>query len=329
MLVGRSGTGKTNFLDAIRFFRDYLKAPSDQATLSQGGWSRLICATAPAPTHNAPLEISFAVTFEIPGVDGSFEYNLAFAVQSIQQVRLVSESLLRDGSPLFSQECGKLEGRTKSDAASGAGCSGHWKDQWHPRDQPFLPVPDGGHWLLRLSFGRAEEPEWSDACAAGVCCATNSRFRGAERSRENFLQAFAVISDNLQNLVARSEIIAALRVLNPSVAILELEVPGIKSIVVGQIVADRILTLDLGQQSEGLRRFLAHLIALYQSPPKQLLAFEEPEKGIFPGSRCSLGRRVQGVRKRWSRPGCYHHAQSSVARSFRAGTNSSRRTRSV
>ncbi|HVC92119.1 MAG TPA: AAA family ATPase, partial [Pirellulales bacterium] len=42
--------------------------------------------------------------------------------------------------------------------------------------------------------------------------------------------------------------------------------------------------LDIAQQSEGFRRFLAHLIALYQSPPKLVMAFEEPEKGIFPGA---------------------------------------------
>jgi predicted ATPase len=33
---------------------------------------------------------------------------------------------------------------------------------------------------------------------------------------------------------------------------------------------------------------LAHLLALYQNPPRQLLLFDEPEQGIYPGALESL-----------------------------------------
>ena len=33
-----------------------------------------------------------------------------------------------------------------------------------------------------------------------------------------------------------------------------------------------------------MRRFYAHLLALYQTPAKLLLVFEEPENAIFPGA---------------------------------------------
>lgn len=42
--------------------------------------------------------------------------------------------------------------------------------------------------------------------------------------------------------------------------------------------------MELSQESDGFRRFYAHLLALYQLPPKQTLVFEEPENGIYPGA---------------------------------------------
>src|SRR5438128_1622553 len=47
---------------------------------------------------------------------------------------------------------------------------------------------------------------------------------------------------------------------------------------------DRVFALSLEQESDGLRRFYAHLLALYQTPSKLTLLFEEPENAIFPGA---------------------------------------------
>jgi predicted ATPase len=77
--------------------------------------------------------------------------------------------------------------------------------------------------------------------------------------------------------------------LNPAVKnvdLIALQKPA--KIMVSQQVKDKVLVLELAQQSEGLRRFLAYFIALYQSPPKQTLIFEEPEKGIHPGALAVL-----------------------------------------
>jgi predicted ATP-dependent endonuclease of OLD family len=78
--------------------------------------------------------------------------------------------------------------------------------------------------------------------------------------------------------------IAALRRLNGSITSLDLQMPSRDSIAVGHKVGDKVLSLDLAQESEGFRRVLAYLVALYQSPAKQVLIFEEPEKGIHPGA---------------------------------------------
>jgi hypothetical protein len=104
----------------------------------------------------------------------------------------------------------------------------------------------------------------------------------------NFLQAFAGIMSNLRAWAQQREMVEALRRLNPSVAGLAIRVPNQDVIEVAHDIQGIFLPLELGQESEGLRRFLAFLIALYQYPPKETLIFEEPEKGIHPGALAVL-----------------------------------------
>ena len=53
---------------------------------------------------------------------------------------------------------------------------------------------------------------------------------------------------------------------------------------VGYAVGDKTHMVDVAQESEGFRRYLAHLLALYQTPRKQTLIFEHPESGIHPAA---------------------------------------------
>jgi len=57
-----------------------------------------------------------------------------------------------------------------------------------------------------------------------------------------------------------------------------------KKVIVGHRLGEKILSLELAQESDGFRRFFAHLLALYQRPAKELLVFEEPENGIYPAA---------------------------------------------
>jgi len=82
--------------------------------------------------------------------------------------------------------------------------------------------------------------------------------------------------------------VASLRSLNRSVQGVDIRLPDKNAVTVSHAVGNQALVLDLAQESEGFRRFLAHLLALYQSPPKQTLIFEEPEKGIHPGALTAL-----------------------------------------
>ena len=53
VLIGRSGTGKTNFVEALRFLRDALLDRNIVATQQRyGGWEKLYCATGSKPAFS-------------------------------------------------------------------------------------------------------------------------------------------------------------------------------------------------------------------------------------------------------------------------------------
>jgi len=72
---------------------------------------------------------------------------------------------------------------------------------------------------------------------------------------------------------------------NPSVQSVELDsLTSPQRAIVSHKAGDRVFALSLEQESDGFRRFYAHLLALYQRPSKLTLVFEEPENAIYPGA---------------------------------------------
>jgi len=74
VLIGRSGTGKTTFVEALRFVRDYVALHGENALQLYGGSAVLMSATP-----KTPLTVSFRITFTVPGVQEDYEYTLQFA----------------------------------------------------------------------------------------------------------------------------------------------------------------------------------------------------------------------------------------------------------
>jgi hypothetical protein len=108
---------------------------------------------------------------------------------------------------------------------------------------------------------------------------------GFDDTGTNFLSVLREIVSNLQDFKVRKSIVGALQRVNPSVSAVELDnIQQPQHVVVGHKFDGKTLSLDLSQESDGFRRFYAHLLALYQRPPKQTLMFEHPEDGIHPGA---------------------------------------------
>ena len=115
---------------------------------------------------------------------------------------------------------------------------------------------------------------------------------------ENFLQMLAAMEANPQVWDHQQEMVAALKQLDPSIKSVELRMPNRDMIIVSHDAGGLLLPLELSYESEGFRRLLAHLIAIYQTPPKQTLFFEEPERASILGPSKYSPRNLKPVQSR-------------------------------
>ena len=289
ILIGRIGTGKSNFVQALRFLRDYLTARGDNALQSYGGWQRALPANKPPP-----VALSFDLTFNAPGVSEDFRYLLIFQPHPRQNP---------NAAPALWEELLSLGKRVLFHQVQDRSQPGQF--QWV---QPPLMVapPAPGNLMLGGLTGIPEVTVAHLVVTNGIGCYTfpdsvllpgNGPARQVDPSQqegglwdtgENYLRAFNAITNNLRAWGDRAELLAAMKRISPSLRSIELQMPARNQIVVSHDVGGRVLVLDVSQESEGFRRLLACLIALYQTPSKQTLIFEEPEKGIHPGALAVL-----------------------------------------
>lgn len=289
VLIGRGGTGKSNFVNAIAFLRDCLQM-KDAAVQQWGGGRKLICALAtPRDARNGP-ELQFEVRFEVPGQDGDFIYHLGLDTftGNPDHIAIGKESLEHLRRPVFARE------------------NNHWVTQ-----PAMSPVPNPSPITLELASGIPEVGLSYVILTAGIGCydfsgdvlqsqskrqknrQPNQLDAGLADDAGNFLECFEAINRNLQNVSAQQEIIAALRKLKPTLRGVRIAVPERNHVIVSLGFEKRDFVFDLSQESEGFRRFLAHLIALYQVPAKSLVIFEEPEKGMYPGALSALADQIK------------------------------------
>jgi predicted ATPase len=271
VLVGRSGTGKTNFVTALRFLRNYLFFEPTILLQQFGDWQHLI----PATRQKSPMV--FEVVFDVKGIDALFEYRMILNEQGPHSP--VSHESLRLGEEcLFRQDDKK----------------------WRHEPQ-LVPVPQPGPPALGRIPAISEVVIAYTALTSGIGYhyfpatvltakqSTTGAITGLQDDAGNYLQTLKELVSYLQDLNVRKSIIAALQRLNPSISAVELNsIQNPTGVVVGHKVDQKTLSLSLAQESDGFRRFYAYLLALYQLPPKQTLVFEEPENGIYPGALALL-----------------------------------------
>jgi predicted ATPase len=277
VLVGRSGTGKSNFVESIRMLRDILSSSPQQLQQLHQKWKQL----RPATAHDAKTR--FEVVFSISGITERFHYELAIGTQGPKQKP--EEEILRLGDEvLFHQE------------------NGHWSTE--PK---LLEIPQPGPPALGRIPSISEVVVAFTALTSGIGCYVfpdkvltggrqNEPSSGLDDQASNYLESLKEIVSNLQDLHVRKSIVAALQRVNPSVSSVELnDIQQPSHAVVGHKFNGKTLALQLAQESDGFRRFYAHLLALYQRPPKQTLMFERPEDGIHPGALSLLAEEFKAA----------------------------------
>ena len=281
VLIGRSGTGKSNFVDALAFFRDCLVSGETIAN-RWGSAQRFFCATAPRENAKLP-RIIFTVRFDAPGHDSEFRYMLQLVVNG-DRVFVFSEDLWYGGVEVFARS----------------------ENKW-VKEPAVIPLPAPNQLALQTANGIPEVSTAYFVLTEGLGCYgfqgtvlqpaphnnRNQGNSGLADDASNYLQVFLDISRNLQDVESLKQIFAAMRQLSPALKTIQVVMPQRDKVTVSMSAGDKILTLELSQQSEGFRRYLAHLIAIYQFPPKQLLIFDEPEKGLYPGALSALAEQFR------------------------------------
>lgn len=281
VLIGRSGVGKSNFLRAIRFLRNFLL--SDGAVADEGGWPRIF-------PFGRRAEPSLRIQFKIPGYDKAFGYELAWRAhpQRGGGVFLAGERLRLGDDVIFARSDKNWEvwpdARPKPPAET----------KTYLGSFPTVSEAVLAFTFLTNGIGWHDFP--ADVFRAGTVNHGGTEGNGLSDSAENYLRILRDLTKNLQSQHARRQILARVRQINPSVSSLELDsILNPQKVVVSHKVADQLIPLDLSQESDGFRRYYAHLLALYQTPPKQVLMFEEPENGIYPGALRNLAEEFRSA----------------------------------
>jgi len=268
VLIGRSGSGKTNFLEATRYLRNLLRAGLG---IIRGNWGPIARANA-----SKSEVVRFEVDFDFPALGGSISYQLSIPVENPSQV---AEERLAVGPRVLFHQRGR-----------------NWV---RPPEVPN--GPGTGPILLPVISGIQEIAVACEVLSNGIGCydfpgnvlhahqdAPGSPLAPLADQAENFLAVLSAIQNDIRHPDHWKQVIAALQRLDPSIVTLGLARPSPSKVDVVHRVGRSSLSLDLSQESEGLRRFLAHLIALYQPVPRTLMAFDEPEKGIYAGALAVL-----------------------------------------
>lgn len=284
VLVGNSGTGKSNFVQAIRFLRDLLTTRNLSELVPE--WME--CRPAVPRGKVTQYEIEFS----IQGVEDRFRYELSLKTEAADFSPLV-ERLFFGEQCLFHQESKAEQNRSP-------------QPMWIVEPELRQP-PNPGSIIIGKIPAIHEVVIAYTALTSGMGCYffSDQVLRNGEHKQAtdglndtatNYLQSLKKIVLDLQDLKVRKNMIRLLQRVNPSVSSVELDDIGQpKTVVVGHRLDGGILTLPLSQESAGFRRFYAHLLALYQRPPKQTLLFEHPEDGIHPGALSLLAEEFKAA----------------------------------
>jgi len=270
VFIGKSGTGKTNFASAIKFLRDCLALGRQQAANLYPN-----CGCMTNPSHASAFEIVFGV----PEFAEHFTYTLRLSEQHVAHPPR-EESLAYGSRMVFKQ-------------VSQPNMSAQWEVK-----PGLASVPQPGELVLGRLPGLEEAVIAHTALtdAVGIYSfpydvpASNvpgqGRAAGLADHGENYLEVLVALARDLHKGIAvRKAIVATLQRINETIASVELDSPrNPQKAIVAHRLHETRLQLELGQESDGFRRFYAHLLALYQIPPKQTMVFEEPENGIYPGA---------------------------------------------
>lgn len=270
VLVGPNASGKSNFIDALRFVRDSLRRGLDNAITERGGLSAI--------RRWSPYRPYKTVEFRIEGREKqkAWQYQLVIGSDTPDSYQIVRE---------FCEVQGRKDRKDGFDVQNGV-----WK--WSSQDTRFPLGPET--LALRLLSGwPAFSQVYSSLVRAGYYVIFPNILREPQKPGTTY-----PLDEHGANLasVLRSMIKKKNKFLPDLQSTLSRVVPGISDVRVRAVGGYLVVELRhesygekehffaAGQESDGTLRILGLLVALFQTPTLSLLGVEEPELTIHPGA---------------------------------------------
>ncbi|MCP4199622.1 MAG: AAA family ATPase [Proteobacteria bacterium] len=279
LLVGPNGAGKSNIIDAFRFIRDAVTRGLENAIIERHGMSALRRWSA----KGRPYDVHLEVHLDLPQGQAMYAFTLG------------------------SERRGEY--RVKWERCEVAGQDG--VAEYEIKDGKWIKPINGWQGEIMQAAGELSTPQLN----LFLPSALHSRYISVQRFIQDM--GFYTIypndlsepqkSSNVYPLEEKGQNLASLlrdskRKKRPEfqqlLAFLSQAVTGIDNISVTQVGGYLVARLhhgkggpafELAQESDGTLRILGILTALYQAPPRTLLAIEEPELTIHPGALGVLG----------------------------------------
>lgn len=284
MLVGRNGSGKSNFLDALRFIADGLRASLDHAVRDRGGMAAILrLKTGPLTTHHSP---NFTIQVEMDLPTGR-QATYGFAIAGIRHLVAWEELKIVDSRSSEIAHYRTENGRIVSSST-----------------ELMPPVAPDRLYLVHAA-ARPEIREVYDVLMAMGFYNLNPE--AMKRPQLHGLDAGTILLDdgsNVASVLARIEeeepetkqrIRSYLTTIVPEIVDVDREMLGPMETLVfrqGSEEANKPRKFYANSMSDGTLRALGTLVAVNQladgSSPVRLVGIEEPETALHPAASGAL-----------------------------------------
>lgn len=260
VLIGRSSTGKSNFLRAIKLVKDVLLSGQSGLMHSKQFFTK--------------AKDACEITLDLRLSNSNTHYTYSLRIDTSKQLQ---EYLAKDDVLVFSR------------------IGTQWK---HAPKIANLPTIDKQNTALNLLTSIRDVKIVYLLLTMGVGYyefPSNVLQLKKEDPRHelsidagNYLTVCGRLMDTLSRLTDWDTIEKSMKSYSSNLSNLALKLPERSEIQFGITIDELVHYFDVSNESEGFRRFLAHIIALYQEPRKQIFLFEHPETGLHPAAVSSL-----------------------------------------
>lgn len=272
VFVGHNGSGKSNLVDVLRFVQDALRLGLDAAIVNRHGMSVLRRWSDKGRAYN--IEITLDIRTE--SVTGSYSFTLGSERRGEYRVKRETALLnqLAEKSTLSFET---------------------YNSKWRQKPKGIAPKLDNSTLILPLLAHTAPYKNFYEFIA-GMSFYNIFPNSLAEPQKPanpyplnehgiNLASALRDIQRNSKDKNTHKNLVQSIQRVMPDIVDFQVSQIGgyLLTKIRRAIVDQKRAMFELSQESDGTLRMLGILTALHQTPPRTLIALEEPELTIHPG----------------------------------------------